>query len=133
MRHELLHHHNPVSDCVLDIWLDFDAGAHDDIDITEYYDYASRPDSGGREYAYSVHFPERDLPRVVQALTRRCGDITPDPDPRTALVSCLRTLIDRGELGVHLGIEGSVRALRAWLDEAGIGHREGRWAWFDSD
>ncbi|GIH20807.1 hypothetical protein [Rugosimonospora africana] len=134
MRHELLRRHRMPADCVFTLWLDFGAGRdRDEIDFTEFYDYPSRADKDGREYAYSVYVPARDLNRLVDALGRRCGQQPPEPDPRDTLVACFRALVDRGDLGDHLAIEGNVRALRSWLDEAGIGHREGRWAWFDSD
>jgi hypothetical protein len=132
MRHELLRHHRMPADCVFTLWLAFGAGRdRDEIDFTEFYEYLPRQGTGGREYAYSVYVPERDLDRLVEALTRRHRQ-PPGEDARDTLLECFRSLIEHGDLGEHLAIEENILTLRSWLEQAGIGYRDGRWAWFDS-
>jgi hypothetical protein len=131
-RHQLLHHDRAASGGTLTLSLTFGAGpAQDEIDFTEFYDYAPRPDSPGREYAYSVYVAGRHLAAIVAALAgQRRSPTAPGPATEDGLVGCLLGLIDEGRLGGQLAIEENVRALCGWLDAAGIPYRQGRWGWW---
>jgi hypothetical protein len=133
-RHELLRHHRMAADCVFSLWLAFGAGPdRDEVDFTEFHDYPPRPGGGnGREYAYSVYVAGRDLDRMATTWARRCRR-PPAATRETTLLESFRALIEQGELGAHLAIEQNVRHVRSWLDEAGIGYRDDRWAWINSD
>jgi hypothetical protein len=131
-RHQLLHDYRSATGGALTLSITFGAGpAHDEIDFTEFYDYAPRESDPGREYAYSVYVAARHLAPMVAALAAQRRSPGPGSPTEDGLVGCLLGLIDEGRLGGQLDIQENVRIVRGWLDEAAIPYREGRWAWWN--
>jgi hypothetical protein len=134
MRHEVCRKFRPDVGCDFVLLLSFDAGPDDtEISLTELYEYSARPGDAGREYAYSILVPGRDLDRLVMVVTGRCDRPAGADDSRAVLLESFRTLVESGVLGAHLDLEDNIGTLRYWLDGAGIAHREDRWAWRDGD
>jgi hypothetical protein len=71
------------------------------------------------EEGHLIHVGGTHLPALAALVAQQCGR-SPTADHHDTLLTCLQTLVDRGVLGPQLGFGGNDRAIRSWLDQAGI-------------
>jgi hypothetical protein len=113
---------------ILRLALSFGEGSDDELSFSEFQErhgYRTNVEEG-----YLVHVRETHLPALAALVAQRC-DRSPTADHHDTLLTCLKTLVGRGVLGPQLGFGGNDRAIRSWLDQAGIPYRRTESEWLE--